>query len=339
MLDVSFRPAQLNDDDDNDDDDDDDDGVSSDFISTHFLCDVLLQYVLESIAYVSSSCEKRKFDNGEFRVPSSVCYSPTGLRLEKCHFLRPGLLERVHSRFTAEVYEHILANVMIHSARKRYPEGTLLFQQVNHPVHTTNRIQRWFTRRRDVDPVDWPPKSPDMNPIENLWATVKRIAEGLKEAYEKKDDLTVKNEVRQLVTLSFIHPDDLEQIFDRIYEDVSNEVEPIAAYIEKLYVRGTLARRRMRAVPPSYPPAVWNVPDIRRMVLVAFVNQTLSGSFLGPVDNFSSSTDELERRARWEGTDWNCPRTQAAGLGPYYYMEWNGMEWNGMEWNGMEWMP
>ncbi|KAJ4451748.1 hypothetical protein ANN_03219 [Periplaneta americana] len=85
-----------------------------------------------------------------------------------------GLLERIRGRFTAEVYEHILANIMIPSARKRYPEGTLFFQQDNHPIHTANRIQRWFTRRRDVDSVDWPPNSPDMNPIQNLWAAVKR---------------------------------------------------------------------------------------------------------------------------------------------------------------------
>ncbi|KAJ4432156.1 hypothetical protein ANN_20772 [Periplaneta americana] len=44
MLLMSFRPAQIEDDDyDDDDDDDDDDDGSSDFISTHFLCDVLLQ--------------------------------------------------------------------------------------------------------------------------------------------------------------------------------------------------------------------------------------------------------------------------------------------------------
>ncbi|KAJ4436086.1 hypothetical protein ANN_18713 [Periplaneta americana] len=54
-------------------------------------------------------------------------------------------------------------------------KGTLFFQQDNHPIHTANRIQRWFTRRRDVDPVNWPPESPDMNPIQNLWAAVKRI--------------------------------------------------------------------------------------------------------------------------------------------------------------------
>ncbi|KAJ4449787.1 hypothetical protein ANN_01191 [Periplaneta americana] len=56
-----------------------------------------------------------------------------------------------------------------------YVRRTLFFQQDNHPIHTANRIQRWFTRRRDVDPVDWPPNSPDMNPIQNLWAAVKRI--------------------------------------------------------------------------------------------------------------------------------------------------------------------
>ncbi|KAJ4448177.1 hypothetical protein ANN_10190 [Periplaneta americana] len=86
-----------------------------------------------------------------------------------------GLLERIHGRFTAEVCEHILANVMIPSARKRYPEGTLFFQQDNHPIRTANRIQRWFTRRRDVDPDDRPPNSPDMNPVQHLWVAVKRI--------------------------------------------------------------------------------------------------------------------------------------------------------------------
>ncbi|KAJ4450679.1 hypothetical protein ANN_02108 [Periplaneta americana] len=54
-------------------------------------------------------------------------------------------------------------------------EGTLFIQQDNHPIHTANRIQRWFARRRDVDSVNWPPNSPDMNPIQNLWAAVKRI--------------------------------------------------------------------------------------------------------------------------------------------------------------------
>lgn len=86
-----------------------------------------------------------------------------------------GTLERIHGRFTVDTYEHILTNVMIPSAREWYPEGRLHFQQDNHPVHTAIRIQEWFTRRPDIELLEWPPYAPDMNPIENVWARVKGI--------------------------------------------------------------------------------------------------------------------------------------------------------------------
>ena len=86
-----------------------------------------------------------------------------------------GTLERIHNRVTVDTYEQILTNVMILSAWELYPEGTLHFQQDNHPIHTANRIQEWFNRRPDIDLLKWPPNSPDMNPIENVWARVKGI--------------------------------------------------------------------------------------------------------------------------------------------------------------------
>ena len=84
-------------------------------------------------------------------------------------------LERIHGRFTLDTYKQILTNVMIPSAWELYPDGTLHFQQDNHPVHTANRIQEWFNRRPDIDVLEWPPNSPDMNPIENVCARVKGI--------------------------------------------------------------------------------------------------------------------------------------------------------------------
>ena len=36
-------------------------------------------------------------------------------------------------------------------------------------------MQEWFNRRPDIDLLEWPPNSPDMNPIEKVWARVKGI--------------------------------------------------------------------------------------------------------------------------------------------------------------------
>lgn len=86
----------------------------------------------------------------------------------------PGVIERIDGRFNAGTYEHILENIFLPSARERFPEGTLLFQQDNHPVHYAASIQRWFQRRPEIEIINWPPKSPDLNVIENLWAELKK---------------------------------------------------------------------------------------------------------------------------------------------------------------------
>ncbi|KAJ4450827.1 hypothetical protein ANN_02258 [Periplaneta americana] len=86
----------------------------------------------------------------------------------------PGVIERIDGRFNAGTYEYILENIFLPSARERFPEGTLLFQQDNHPVHYAASIQRWFQRRPEIEIINWPPKSPDLNVIENLWAELKK---------------------------------------------------------------------------------------------------------------------------------------------------------------------
>lgn len=44
----------------------------------------------------------------------------------------------------------------------------IYFQQDNDPKHTSNLVTDWF-QKKEVDKLRWPPNSPDMSIIKNLW--------------------------------------------------------------------------------------------------------------------------------------------------------------------------
>lgn len=58
--------------------------------------------------------------------------------------------------------------------------GDPLFQQDNARIHTANATKEWFEENNISVMDDWPPNSPDMNPIEHCW---KRLKEKLHARY------------------------------------------------------------------------------------------------------------------------------------------------------------
>jgi transposase len=64
--------------------------------------------------------------------------------------------------------------------------GDFTFQQDNSPVHTS-RVVRRYLQERGVRVLEWPPNSPDLNPIEHIWDVLGR--EVAKKRVSNEDDL------------------------------------------------------------------------------------------------------------------------------------------------------
>jgi tRNA A37 threonylcarbamoyladenosine biosynthesis protein TsaE len=56
-----------------------------------------------------------------------------------------------------------------------YPDGWV-YQQDNAPPHKSKKTNEWF-RANGIVVLEWPPGSPDLNPIERLWAIIKQQLE------------------------------------------------------------------------------------------------------------------------------------------------------------------
>lgn len=127
----------------------------------------------------------------------------------------------ITSRMNAVKYEELLEEYLLNMAENILPEN-FIFQQDNAAIHVAASTKRWFSDK-NIPLLDWPARSPDLNPIENLWGIIARrvyancrqfnSVQELKSAIKDAWDSITLNELQKLV----------HSMPNRIFETIKNK--------------------------------------------------------------------------------------------------------------------
>lgn len=131
-----------------------------------------------------------------------------------------GTLTEIEGNIDSNKYISTIDTYLWPVVARHFPGGRFIFQEDNAPCHTSKASNKW-KEDNQIETLDWPSQSPDLNIIENVWRKLKVEIE--KKVSDIKDRQTLIRVVKEIWTS--LTPTYIESLYNTIPARISAVVK------------------------------------------------------------------------------------------------------------------